>query len=219
MKTKITAAFTLVEILVVVAIIGILAAILFPVFSKAREQARSTQCKSNLKQIGLALQMYEADAGRLPVAWNGDELNVPSNAATLPYGQGIGWTKRILPYLKDAQLYQCPSSSQASFTEFSAYTSYAINLFVTNMNSGKIAAPDRTLLCFDAYEVGPSSYAFDLQFLHIGSQFDGSRHMERKNCLFVDGHVKVVGENATYDFGCPAPPNAPDAYAYTMCPN
>ncbi len=217
MKTKI-AAFTLVEILVVLAIIGILAAILFPVFSRVREQARSTQCQSNLKQIGLALQMYEADAGRLPVAWNGDELNVPANATTLPYGQGVGWTKRVLPYLKDARLYQCPSSARVNFTEFSAYTSYAINLYITNMSSSKVAAPDRTILCFDSYEVGPSSYDTGLQFF-LASPGNGARHLERKNCLFVDGHVKSVGENATYDFSCPAPPNAPDAYAYTMCPN
>lgn len=59
-------AFTLVEMLVVIAIIGILAAILFPAFSRARESARQTNCAANLHQIGLAVQQYYQDTRRYP---------------------------------------------------------------------------------------------------------------------------------------------------------
>src|SRR5437763_4284850 len=55
------AGFTLIELLVVIAILAILAAMLFPVFAKAREAARATQCRSNLRQIGTALAMYRED--------------------------------------------------------------------------------------------------------------------------------------------------------------
>ena len=59
-------AFTLVEILVVLAIIAILAALLFPAFSRARESSKQVNCASNLQQIGVAVQMYRKDEGRYP---------------------------------------------------------------------------------------------------------------------------------------------------------
>ncbi|MBN1460995.1 MAG: type II secretion system protein, partial [Armatimonadetes bacterium] len=59
--TRRSKGFTLIELLVVIAIIGILAAMVFPVFARARESARKAVCLSNVKNIGLAIQMYLAD--------------------------------------------------------------------------------------------------------------------------------------------------------------
>ncbi len=102
--------FTLIELLVVIAIIAILAAVLFPVFANARESARRATCLNNLKQIGLAIEMYVQDnSGRYPSRPVGERP--PGVAARdfdgRPYGIA-GLVYILRPYNKNAAIYMCP---------------------------------------------------------------------------------------------------------------
>ena len=97
-------AFTLIELLVVIAIIAILAAILFPVFARARENARRSSCTSNLKQIGLGLIQYSQDYDeKQPLDQFGPDNDISG------FGGRYKWMDAAYPYIKSAQIFNCPS--------------------------------------------------------------------------------------------------------------
>ena len=131
--------FTLIELLVVIAIIALLAAILFPVFSRARENARRSSCASNLKQIGLGLIQYHQDY---------DEVLIAPFYGSIGNSNGddyYKWMDAIYPYVKSEQIFDCPSNSRSDLKyEYAGpgtgnssanYGSYSIN--ATYLESGR----------------------------------------------------------------------------------
>ena len=95
-------AFTLIEVLVVIAIIGMLIALLLPAIQAAREASRRSTCKNNLKQIGVALHLYHDSYQSLPAGWTGFD---PATQEPDPEGPpGWGWAAALLPYLEEGNL-------------------------------------------------------------------------------------------------------------------
>jgi prepilin-type N-terminal cleavage/methylation domain-containing protein len=113
-RIKSKKAFTLIELLVVIAIISILATILFPVFARARENARRASCLSNLKQQGLGVMMYVQDYDETFPFDRTDDTN-SHGFSTYCY-----WMVRIYPYTKNSQVFICPSTSEG--TDSHTYT-------------------------------------------------------------------------------------------------
>src|SRR5690242_1917599 len=103
--------FTLIELLVVIAIIAILIALLLPAVQQAREAARRTQCKNNLKQLGLALNNYETTHKGIPqstpvMTGNGGGATYGSGgASTAAPRTDWTWSAMLLPYIEQAPLY------------------------------------------------------------------------------------------------------------------
>ena len=109
-NNKLRPGFTLIELLVVIAIIAVLIALLLPAVQQAREAARRTQCKNNLKQLGLALHNYHDVHRCFPSGWIGVENRVASAHDGI---NGAGWGTMTLPFLEQTALYKSFNSAFA----------------------------------------------------------------------------------------------------------
>jgi prepilin-type N-terminal cleavage/methylation domain-containing protein/prepilin-type processing-associated H-X9-DG protein len=213
-------AFTLIELLVVIAIIAVLAAILFPVFARARENARRSSCQSNLKQIGLGMLQYTQDY---------DEILFQSfygSAGDSDAGANYKWMDAIFPYVKSEQLFNCPSDTATNTYKFrngTNYGSYGLNgaygsvltdnqtpprsAATLQVNLSQITNPAQTVWVTDnnnsvtAVNTGGSqgffwsSPATNPTISNTAPrqlQNIVERHLDTTSVLFCDGHVKSM---------------------------
>ncbi len=228
MKRFKTSAFTLIELLVVIAIIAILAAILFPVFAQAREQARQAVCTSNVRQIGMALQMYLQDYDEtFPIfyayntedpitgqrAWAGDPLHKGVELELLPYTQN----KRIFtcpddsggPTLSDPA-YGCPGRSTYQSCYGSSYRfDHGIFTTIVNESSENNQLYTYTRINTLAGLQLPSEtrlmrdemmpwFGTDFNYGYMPSYFK-QWHTRGGGIVFADGHAKFIVTSGEFD--------------------
>ena len=151
--------FTLIELLVVIAIIAVLVAILLPAVQQAREAARRTQCKNNLKQMGLAMHNYEAAHRSLPSGYL--HAFEPVANPTEANHMGIAWGTLILPFLDQANVHSQVDFESPCFAQSNLIpreTPLAVYLCPSdNYSAGRMVVRDDSASPVEQYAC--SSYA------------------------------------------------------------
>jgi prepilin-type N-terminal cleavage/methylation domain-containing protein/prepilin-type processing-associated H-X9-DG protein len=207
--TKRGAGFTLIELLVVIAIIAILASILFPVFARARENARRSSCSSNLKQIGLGMMQYTQDYDeRFPLSlsnWSSPVDQTTLGTPGLVYitgtgtsaqqGHKISWMDLIYPYVKSVQVFACPSAQYAPTDANYGYNFSISRYDAVPVSLSAITRASEIVLVMD-YNTRYGTYANVANYGTWAPDNSSSwqkavvPHLDGTNFAFTDGHVK-----------------------------
>jgi prepilin-type N-terminal cleavage/methylation domain-containing protein/prepilin-type processing-associated H-X9-DG protein len=221
-------AFTLIELLVVIAIIAILAAILFPVFARAREQARKTSCLSNLKQLSLSFLMYAQDY---------DETFPGIRFGNNP-GEGWPWsvwpgsvdwtgvfTHGVQPYIKNRQIFQCPSGTDNDRWSGANGVSYCYNEYMYNYSQGwskqaqvggapaGVASVSILSECFSsgiymdwegAGPALPGNVIDGLNRIRYHTWNPWKPNHDGTNLAYADGHTKFMAKDAMRSYRMPS---------------
>ncbi len=204
--------FTLIELLTVIAIIGILAAIIIPTVGKVRETARAAQCKSNLRQIGLAIQLYAEERKTFPPSISAGPANGPDGPA------GRAWSQNLRPYMNatnivnngqqqmNSELIVCPARKIAPAADGEKRLTYSANPILmpnleTNGNrrvsAGVVRNPSQMILVADAVQQSNgSSYT---NFYHVSNIFSNPETTDPEAFITVEDPEEPA-DRATFKY-------------------
>jgi prepilin-type N-terminal cleavage/methylation domain-containing protein/prepilin-type processing-associated H-X9-DG protein len=181
-------AFTLVELLVVTAILSLLAGILFPVFAQAREKARQTTCLSNMKQLGLAANLYLLDwEGGFPQTHTTAEPWVRQSRRDRLIAD---WFQLLYPYSHSTGINVCPSDPNVTARRPNSYIPNGY--FVYGAHVGVVPNPTETIYLYESaddngdYETKPWLGMEEIEDEDVAVK----RHHGGANYLFCDWHVR-----------------------------
>ncbi len=199
-KRRHGAGFTLTELLVVMGIIAVLAAILLPVLSRAKEKSRKTTCLNNQKQIGLAVTQYIPEhEEKFPKEWN----NAPTAPLTTPNSSSPtgaycnnGFDSALQPHLQSRKVFVCPSDTYLNRNISTAGgrnkwddTSFGINAYVEGQAETVVKnATDTILLAHTRFEHVIWRDQHNVMW---------DTHAAGDNYVFCDGHVSSLKKEAT----------------------
>jgi prepilin-type N-terminal cleavage/methylation domain-containing protein len=170
-------AFTLIELLVVIAIIAILASLLLPVLSRAKQKARTINCASNLRQIGLGMRMFaDENQDRYPesggtIGWN----------FTDPYSLSNAWMQQVYAYLKNTNVYRCPGNVQLPLQNQSPFN------YFNGVRAAYIAAGQQQAA------VNTRQILFPAAFVQSGDTFDNGQFFSSADADKDDYSQNCVG--------------------------
>jgi general secretion pathway protein G len=205
-------AMTLVELLTVVAIISVLVMILLPAVQAARSAARSTGCKNNMRQIGLAILQYcDQHEGEFP-----QFVDDKKDAAR-------SWLYTLKPFLESVdEIRICPNDTKGDERLRNDSTSYVINDYIAAKVKGgvrdrdKLKATSKTMVVFEGSDqrstdfrnehvhasewFSPINRKLDLVKWQIERDIQPNRHHDTAHYLFADGHLEVIPASQIYEW-------------------
>lgn len=188
-------AFTLVELLVVISLIAILTALLLPSLARSKQSARAIQCIGNLRQLGIAANVYASDNGRFPSIVEWLYTIKPPGATDFTKGQ-------LYPYAKSKDVYRCPSETGIDPAFGPIDHSYQVQCMTCHARDSSAAfAPSRTVFFVEVTNQSRGS------FCGIAAPPSPTQmafwHNQREHFLMVDTHIETLTRtgytNATTD--------------------